>query len=56
MSEYVKDVTQPAGWKTISYEKASKDGGISADSANLNPDAMDEGVSGGGSDIEPDAQ
>lgn len=50
MSEYVKDPTSSAGWRTISHETQV---GVAPDAANLNPDAMDEGVQGG-SDIEPD--
>jgi hypothetical protein len=52
MSEYVKDPTVPAGWRTISYETQI---GVAPDAANLNPEAMDEGVEGG-SDIEPDME
>jgi hypothetical protein len=52
MSEYVKDPTVPAGWRTISYETQI---GVAPDAANLNPEAMDEGVEGG-TDIEPDME
>ncbi|CAG7928420.1 unnamed protein product [Penicillium olsonii] len=52
MSEYVKDPTASAGWRTISHETQI---GVAPDAANLNPDAMDEGVEGG-SDIEPDME
>ncbi|KUL89420.1 hypothetical protein ZTR_04447 [Talaromyces verruculosus] len=50
MSEYVKDVSAPAGWKVINYPKKDE----SADQGNLTADAMDEGVEEGGSDAEPD--
>lgn len=50
MSEYVKDVSAPAGWKVINYPKKEE----SADQGNLTADAMDEGVEDGGSDAEPD--
>ncbi|KAJ5996010.1 hypothetical protein N7522_007670 [Penicillium canescens] len=53
MSEYIKDPTVPAGWRTVSYETQI---GVAPDAANLNPEAMDEGVEGGGSDIEPDME
>lgn len=53
MSEYIKDPSSPAGWRTISHDKHKHKDGISPDSSNLNPDAMDEGLDGG-SDIEPD--
>ncbi|KAL4816659.1 trypsin-like cysteine/serine peptidase domain-containing protein [Aspergillus spinulosporus] len=54
MSEYVKDESEPLGWKSISHDTKVKDG-VAADVANLNPDAMDEGMEGGVSDIEPEA-
>lgn len=54
MSEYIKDPSSPAGWRTITYEKGQEKQGVSADTTNLNADAMDEGYDGGGSDIEPD--
>lgn len=54
MSEYVKDESEPLGWKSISHDIKDKDG-VAADVANLNPDAMDEGLEGGASDIEPEA-
>jgi hypothetical protein len=54
MSEYAKGDT-PTRWKTVIYERAAGNrSGISADSANLNPDTMDEEAAGCGSDIEPD--
>jgi hypothetical protein len=42
MSEYVKDPNSPEGWKTICYERGEERRGLSADSLNLNADAMDE--------------
>ena len=54
MSEYLKDTSQPSGWKTISHDKSKYKDGIEPDVANLNPDAMDEGFEEGGSDVEPD--
>lgn len=48
MSEYIKDPSTPAGWRTISYDKAG-----SASDGVPDPDAMQEGYEGG-SDIEPD--
>ncbi|OOQ87263.1 Pro-apoptotic serine protease nma111 [Penicillium brasilianum] len=55
MSEYIKDPSVEAGWRTISHDKT--DGlGAASDAANLNPDAMDEGGAAGGSDVEPDME
>lgn len=51
MSEYIKDSSVPAGWRTISYDKPEDN---STDAANLNPEAMDEVFEGGASDVEPD--
>lgn len=48
MSEYIKDPSAPAGWRTVSHDKA----GAASDTV-LNPDAMQEGYEGG-SDVEPD--
>lgn len=56
MSEYLKDPSVPAGWRTVSYEKPEDKIGVSPDAANLNPDAMDEVFEGGGSDVEPDVE
>lgn len=56
MSEYLKDPTVAAGWRTVSHDKLNEKLGIAADVANLNPDAMDEGLEGGGSDMEPDME
>lgn len=56
MSEYLKDPSVPAGWRTISHEKSEVKLGVSPDAANLNPDAMDEVFEGGASDIEPDME
>lgn len=56
MSEYLKDPSVPAGWRTISHEKAEDRLGAAPDAVNLNPDAMEEGHGGGGSDIEPDME
>lgn len=56
MSEYLKDPSVPAGWRTVSYEKPEDKIGVSPDTANLNPDAMDEVFEGGGSDVEPDVE
>lgn len=53
MSEYLRDPSAPDGWRTVSHPKHKHKGGIAPDSANLNPDAMDEGFDGG-SEIEPD--
>lgn len=55
MSEYLKDPSVPAGWRTVSHDKSDKLG-VSPDAANLNPDAMDEGMEGGASDMEPDME
>ncbi|KAF3389430.1 Pro-apoptotic serine protease [Penicillium rolfsii] len=52
MSEYIKDPSVEAGWRTISHDKL----GAASDAANLNPDAMDEGGEAGGSDVEPDME
>lgn len=54
MSEYVKDPTSPGGWRTISYDKGSKNRGELNDTGNLNADAMEEGIDDGMSDFEPD--
>lgn len=54
MSEYVKDPSSPLGWKTISHDANKAKLGAMPDAPNLNPDAMDEGGEGGGSDAEPD--
>lgn len=51
MSEYVKDVSAPAGWKVVNYPKKDE---VSADQGNLTADAMDEAVEDGASDAEPD--
>lgn len=56
MSEYLKDPSISAGWRTISHDKSGDKLGISPDAANLNPDAMDEGLEGGASDMEPDME
>ncbi|KAJ5651712.1 Pro-apoptotic serine protease [Penicillium longicatenatum] len=56
MSEYLKDPSVAAGWRTISHNKPNEKQGIAADAANLNPDAMDEGLEGSGSDMEPDME
>ena len=53
MSEYLKDPSAPDGWRTISHPKQKHSDGIAPDSANLNPDAMDEGLMDV-SDVEPD--
>lgn len=55
MSEYIKDPSTPAGWRTISHDKHDAKRGIAPDAANLNPDAMDEEFQGG-SDVEPAAE
>jgi hypothetical protein len=55
MSEYIKDPSVEAGWRTISHDKVEGVGAAS-DAANLNPDAMDEGGEAGGSDVEPDME
>lgn len=54
MSEYIKDPSVPAGWRTVSYEKGKERRGMTADSSNLNADAMDEGIDDGPSDVEPE--
>lgn len=54
MSEYIKDPSAPAGWRTVSYDPREDKRGAAPDAANLNADAMDEVFEGGGSDIEPD--
>ncbi|KAJ5272941.1 Pro-apoptotic serine protease [Penicillium angulare] len=56
MSEYLKDPSVEAGWRTISHGKPEDKLGVAPDAANLNPDAMDEGMEGGGSDMEPDME
>ncbi|KAJ5623583.1 Pro-apoptotic serine protease [Penicillium lividum] len=56
MSEYLKDPSVAAGWRTISHGKLNEKLGVAADAVNLNPDAMDEGLEGGGSDMEPDME
>lgn len=55
MSEYIKDPSVEAGWRTISHDK-TEGLGAASDAANLNPDAMDEGGAPGGSDVEPDME
>lgn len=56
MSEYIKDTSVAAGWRTVSHDKPNTKPGVAPDTANLNPDAMDEGFEGGGSDLEPDME
>ncbi|KAJ5769601.1 Pro-apoptotic serine protease [Penicillium odoratum] len=56
MSEYLKDPSVAAGWRTVSHSKPNEKLGVAADAVNLNPDAMDEGLEGGGSDMEPDME
>ncbi|KAJ5483035.1 Pro-apoptotic serine protease [Penicillium diatomitis] len=56
MSEYVKDPSAEAGWRTISHDKGKGVLGAASDAANLNPDAMDEGGEAGGSDVEPEME
>ncbi|KAJ5125190.1 Pro-apoptotic serine protease [Penicillium atrosanguineum] len=56
MSEYLKDPSVSAGWRTIPHDKSADKLGISSDAANLNPDAMDEGGDGCASDMEPDME
>jgi hypothetical protein len=53
MSEYVKDPSQPLGWRTVSHDRDRHKDGITPDAANLNPDAMDE-VYEEVSDVEPE--
>lgn len=55
MSQYVKDPSHPAGWRTVSHAQDKYKDGIDPDVANLNPDAMDE-VFDEISDIEPDTE
>ncbi|GKZ94890.1 hypothetical protein AnigIFM59636_008621 [Aspergillus niger] len=55
MSRYIKDQSQPSGWRTVSHDKDKYKDGIAPDAANLNPDAMEEGFDGV-SDIEPDLE
>ncbi|PIG78992.1 nuclear serine protease HtrA2/Nma111 [Aspergillus arachidicola] len=55
MSEYLKDPSQPYGWRTVSHNKSKHKDGIAPDAANLNPDAMEQGYDGA-SDIEPEAE
>ncbi|GAB1216645.1 hypothetical protein ATERTT37_005862 [Aspergillus terreus] len=55
MSEYIKDPAHPAGWKTVSHDKAKHKDGIAPDAANLNPDAMDEGFDDV-SELEPEVR
>ena len=55
MSEYLKDPSQPCGWRTVSHNKSKHKDGITPDVANLNPDAMEQGYDGA-SDIEPEAE
>ncbi|KAJ5679895.1 Pro-apoptotic serine protease [Penicillium macrosclerotiorum] len=54
MSEYIKDPSTSAGWRTVSHDKRGDKLGASPDAVNLNFDAMDEGLEDGGSDMEPD--
>jgi len=56
MSEYIKDPSAEAGWSTVSHVKSETKRGVSSDAANLNPDAMDEGMEDGVSDVEPDME
>lgn len=56
MSEYIKDPAAEAGWSTVSHGKSETKRGVSSDAANLNPDAMDEGMEDGVSDVEPDME
>lgn len=56
MSEYIKDPSVEAGWRTVSHGKAEDKLGVAPDAANLNPDAMDENMEEGGSDMEPDME
>ncbi|OQE18348.1 hypothetical protein PENSTE_c018G02255 [Penicillium steckii] len=56
MSEYIKDPSSEAGWSTVSHGKSETKRGVSSDAANLNPDAMDEGMEDGISDVEPDME
>lgn len=55
MSQYIKDPSHPAGWRTVSHAQDKYKDGIDPDVANLNPDAMDE-VFDEISDIEPDTE
>lgn len=48
MSEYIKDSTEPSGWKNISYASAGVHAGNDNDGAPLTADGMDE--AGGASD------
>ena len=52
MSEYVKDPTRPAGWKTISYDSKGKKRAMVVDGAPVTADGMDEGGDDGVSDVE----
>ena len=58
MSEYVKDVAEPKGWKTILYNSAGQKRAASdeSDGAPLTADGMDEGAEDDLSDVEGDAE
>lgn len=48
MSEYIKDGSEPSGWRTVSYEKTAAAGAPTADN-------MDEGgAEGSGGEEGPD--
>ena len=55
MSEYVKDPTQPNGWKSISYGSFGKRKTAEIDGAPVTAEGMDEGAEEGGSDVEETA-
>ena len=55
MSEYVKDINKPNGWKVISYGGKGKKSGTKDDGAPVTAEAMDEeGDDGSEVDEAPD--
>jgi len=52
MSEYVKDPSQPNGWKTISYDSAGSKKTMVIDGAPVTAEGMDEGGDDAGSDAD----
>ncbi len=56
MSEYVKDPSQPNGWKVISYDAQGKQSGNNSEGVPVTAEGMDEDADGGSDGGEaPDA-
>jgi hypothetical protein len=55
MSEYVKDISRPNGWKVISYGAKGKKPGSKSDGAPVTAEGMDEGAEASEAEEGPDS-